>query len=579
MARSVRNDAHSAAQPGDVKKRVRDTLDFHDQLERERREWEPLWRDVSTYIDPNSDDFGAEAERKQGQKKGEKVFDNTAIMARDRLAAAHESMLTPRNAKWHGFKSSDAQLNEMEEVQEAFEVFRDRTFAARYSPRANFTSQIGAYYQQLDTFGTGGTFVDENIGQGLRYKTLHLNELYISEDFQGRINRVHRKFTLTASQAGEMLKRGRFFSLPKDIIDASNDASRKLEKHWFVHCVYQNEDHNPRAGANSWPWESIYIAYDYEHLCGEGGYRSMPFAVGRYHTGPRETYGRAPGMTVLRDIQMLQEMNKSALREAQRLAEPPMFLQGQPGNTPFSIRAGAINWGMVDATTGKPHAVPYQSGADLRPMLEMIQDRRQGVNDAFMVTLFQVLLEKPPNMTATEALLRAQEKGVLLAPTMGRQQSEYLGPMIEREFDILTEAGEFDDIDVPDALREALFYGAKIEVIYDAPLNRLMKADEAVGLIRTVETLAPLMEMYPALRHVINPAKFGRIVGDANGAPPSAMNTVEEIENLMAKEEQQANMERAAAAAAPLANAAKSLAQAQATAQNSPQPIPMVAPA
>jgi len=188
-------------------------------------------------------------------------------------------------------------------------------------------------------------------------------------------------------------------------------------------------------------------------------------------------------------------------------------------------------------------------------------------------------LEKPPNMTATEALLRAQEKGVLLAPTMGRQQSEFLGPLIEREFDILTEAGEFDDIEIPDQLREAIFYGAKIDVVYDAPLNKLQRADEAVGLVRTVETLAPLMEVYPALKHVINAPEFGRIVGEANGAPARAMNSVEEIKALMAQDEQQANLERAVEASAPLSNAAKNLQQMAATGGASPAPIPLVQPA
>ena len=41
----------------------------------------------------------------------------------------------------------------------------------------------------------------------------------------------------------------------------------------------------------------------------------------------------------------------------------------------------------------------------------------------------------PPQMTATEVIERTNEKGILLAPTIGRQQSEYLGPMIERELD------------------------------------------------------------------------------------------------------------------------------------------------
>lgn len=554
------------------KARARAILDFHMTLERERRDYEPLWKDCATFIDPNADDFGSESERKQGQKKGEKVFDNTAIMARDRLAAAHESMLTPRNAKWHGLRSTEAALNEVEEVQEWFEQVRDRIFAARYSPRANFSSQVGAYYQCLDTFGTAALYVDESIGaSSMRYKALYLGELYFGEDFQGRINRVHRKFALTALQAVEMMKSGRFSSLPKTILDAARDNNRKLERCWFLHCVYPAEGYSLQG----WAYEESYVVFDHEWLCGSGGYRVMPYAVGRYTTGPRETYGRSPGMTVLRDIQMLQEINKTLIREAQRLADPPMFLSGAPGTTPFSMRSGAINWNMI-GPEGKQLAQAFQSNADLSALLELIQDRRQSVNDAFYVTLFQILLEKPPNMTATEALLRAQEKGVLLAPTMGRQQSEFLGPMIGREIDILTEAGEFDDIPMPDVMREA---GAGIEIVYDAPINRLMKTDEAVGILRTVEALAEPAKIDPTVYDVFQWDKVARTMAEANGAPASVLNSLEEMAAKKAERAQSEQIEQAAVVGPAIGKTVKDLAQAQAVGGSVPQPIPLVQPA
>ena len=557
-----------------TKAEVQKILDFQQALEQERKQWEPLWRDCATYIDPNADDFGAETERRQGGKKGEKVFDNTAIMARDRLAAAHESMLTPRNAKWHGLKSSIAELNEDEEVKEYFEAVTHRVFAARYSPKANFSAQIGAYYQCLDTFGTGGCFIDENVGSGLRYKALHLGELYISEDFQGRVNSVHRKFTLTAKQALEMMKAGKFESLPDDIIRAANDPARKLERAWYLHCVYPSENQY-QPDRNSWPIESHYICVDHQFACAEGGYRTMPYAVGRYITGPRETYGRAPGMTVLRDIQMLSEMNKTAVREAQRLADPPMFLSGNQGANPFSMRPGAMNYGMM-SPDGKPLAQALAAGADLSALLELIQDRRQSVNDAFLVTLFQILLDKPPNMTATEALLRAQEKGVLLTPTMGRQQSEFLGPMIEREIDILTEAGQFDDLPMPDILREAQ---GGVEIVYDAPLNRLQRTDEAVGILRTVEALAEPAKVDPTVYDVFQWDKVARTMADANGAPASVLNSLEEMAALKEARKASEQMQQAAVLGPAIGKTIKDISQAQAIAGSSPVPIPMVQPA
>lgn len=549
-------------------------LDFHMSLETERKQWEPLWRDCATFIDPNADDFGAETERRQGAKKGEKVFDNTAIMARDRLAAAHESMLTPRNAKWHNLRSSNAALNEVEEVKEWFEQVRDRIFAARYSPRANFSSQIGAYYQCLDTFGTAGLFIDENVGSNLRYKALHLGEIYIYEDFQCRVKGVHRKFALTADQAMGALKTGRFKSLPEQVIRAANDPSRRLERSWYLHCVERGDNPYGR-GANSMPVEGYYLNMDFVHECGEHGYRTMPYSVGRYITGPRETYGRAPGMTVLRDIQMLQEINKTLIRVSQRTGDPPMFLSGQPGNTPFSMRSGAINWNML-SPDGKQLAQAFESNADFKGLLEVIQDRRQSVNDAFYVTLFQILLDKPPNMTATEALLRAQEKGVLLAPTMGRQQSEFLGPMIEREIDILTEAGEFEDLPMPDVLRQA---GAGIEIIYDAPLNRLQKTDEAVGILRTIEALAEPAKIDPGVYDVFQWDKVARVMAEANGAPANVLNSLDEMAALKQQRAQEKQVEQASVLGPAIGKTIKDISQAQAVGQNNPAAIPMVQPA
>lgn len=564
----------ATTQDADSRSRVSDLMLEHQSMETERKQWEPLWRDCATYIDPNSDDFGAETERRQGVKKGEKVFDNTAIMARDRLAAAHESMLTPRNSKWHGLRCTQAHLNEDDQVQEYLEAVRDRVFAARYAPHANFASQIGAYYQQLDTFGTAGVFCDETMGVGLRYKALHLNELYIREDFQSRVVGVNRKFSLTAGQAVEGLKLGKFTSLPPTIINQANDPALKLQRSWFVHRVSKNSDSAYQRGQNSWPVESCYFVPDHSWLAAESGYRTMPYSVGRYTTGPREVYGRAPGMTVLRDIQMLQEMNKTAIREAQRLADPPMFISNQTGATPFSMRPGSINAGMIDPNTGKPTAVAFQSGADLSALLELIQDRRQGINDGFYVTLFQVLLEKPPNMTATEALLRAQEKGVLLAPTMGRQQSEFLGPLIEREIDILTEAGEFDDLQMPDQMR-----GSGIEIVYDAPINRLMKTDEAVGILRTFEALQGPAQVDPGVYDVIDWEKASRTLAEANGAPASVLRSSDEIDAIQAKRQQQIDLEQMAKLAPAVAGSVKDMAQAGATTGNIPKPIPEVQPA
>jgi hypothetical protein len=77
---------------------------------------------------------------------------------------------------------------------------------------------------------------------------------------------------------------------------------------------------------------------------------------------------------------------------------------------------------------------------ELQISKEMMDEERQLINDAFLVSLFQILTETP-QMTATEVIERTNEKGILIAPSMGRQGSEYLGTMIPRELDLMQQMG------------------------------------------------------------------------------------------------------------------------------------------
>ena len=43
------------------------------------------------------------------------------------------------------------------------------------------------------------------------------------------------------------------------------------------------------------------------------------------------------------------------------------------------------------------------------------------------------MLSENPNMTATQVIELVNEKGMLVAPTLGRQHTEYVGGIVERE--------------------------------------------------------------------------------------------------------------------------------------------------
>jgi len=182
------------------------------------------------------------------------------------------------------------------------------------------------------------------------------------------------------------------------------------------------------------------------------------------------------------------------------------------------------------------------------------------------VTLFQILVETP-QMTATEALLRAQEKGALLAPTTGRQQSELLGPIIEREIDLLARAGALPP--PPPVLLER---NGSYKLEYDSPLTRAMKADQGVGLLRTIEALAPLAGADPAVMDVFNPDEIAPGLAEINGVPAKWIRSKDELDALRQGRAQAQQAAQAAAALPAVTGGIKDLAQAEAaSSQTQPQ--------
>jgi hypothetical protein len=84
----------------------------------------------------------------------------------------------------------------------------------------------------------------------------------------------------------------------------------------------------------------------------------------------------------------------------------------------------------------------------------------------------------------------ANEKGILLAPTIEGQQSGYLGPMIDRELDVMAELGILAPL--PPVLLEA---AGTYEAVYTSPFAKAARSQEVSGLMRTLETTLNVVQI------------------------------------------------------------------------------------
>lgn len=535
-----------------------DLIERQEQLAADRSTLESHWEEIAARVLPRLTDKLRShfTHMPEGRKKNEKMFDATAAQALERFAAAMESMLTPRNSNWHRLRASVPELNKDRDVQMWFDDVTRILFQERYSPRANYASQQHELYMGLGALGTGALFIDAlditpvTPTGGLRYKAMNLGGLYFEENHQGLVDSVYRRFRLTARQAAQRFGED---VLPDTI--KKKLATKPSEMFEFLHVVQPRvEDYDPgRRDFRGMPYKSCYISIEGRKLLREGGYRTFPYPISRYVTAPEEVYGRSPAMLALPAIKVLNEQKKTTLKQGHRAVDPVLLAHDDGVLDAFSLKPGAVNAGGVSAE-GRPlvHALPV---GNLAAGFEMMDRERAIINDIFLVTLFQILVETP-QMTATEVLERAREKGALLSPTMGRQQSELLGPMIERELDVLSSQGKLPPM--PGLLREA---AGEYEVLYDSPLSRAQKAEEASGLFRTMEAIIPYVNLtgdLSPLDHFDWDAITPEIM-EINAVPAKWRRAVEDVLALRDQRAQQQAQMQAVEAAPAMAGLMKAL--------------------
>lgn len=259
--------------------------------------------------------------------------------------------------------------------------------------------------------------------------------MFIAENEYGIVDTVFRRMNCTARQCALMFDQGAIGSELRKVAEENPDQSVEI-----LHVVAPRieRDMSMRDRVNM-TFGSGYYESKTRHLIEEGGFEEFPYIISRYVTGPRETYGRSPAMLVLPDIKMLQSMSRVVIRAGEKVVDPPLLIADDGVILPVNTKPGSATFARLDGRSQAP-IQPLATGG--RPDIgeEMMERRRRTINDAFLVTLFQILVDSP-QMTATEVLQRAQEKGALLAPTVGRQQSETLGPLIEREIGVLFRQG------------------------------------------------------------------------------------------------------------------------------------------
>lgn len=427
-----------------------------------------------------------------GTKRTQLQVDATGMHSLGRFAAFCDSLVTPRNLLWHGIEPEDQSLMRDRATRLYCDGLADLLFRERYKAASNFVGQNHANWLQLGAFGTHGMLVEGiDPAYGSRFGLAHIaapmSQLFIRQNAQGRIVAATRWARFTAEQMVQQYGRE----------NVSADVLTRLEQESqypfsVLHCVYLRDEgeYDPeRLDVRGMRWASCEVDYDSKWLLRESGYHTFPFAIGRYLQMPGEVYGRSIAMRVLPSLKTLNAQKRAYLKQAHRAVDPVLLTMDDGLASSLNMRPGAVNPGGM-STDGKPLIGVLPTG-QIQVAIEMMELEANIIKAEFFEDIMQIAAD-PRVMSATEVIERVSEKGQILAPTIGRQEAEYVGPLVERELDVLYRQGVPQRVlgPMPRALRDA---GGALKVVHTSPLSRAARAQEAAGLVRTIESIGQLV--------------------------------------------------------------------------------------
>lgn len=456
-----------------------------------RTNFDVQWEEAASIYLPeyrNSWSFGHN--RPPGVKYQQYQVDSTGAIAANRFMAIGNALCTPHTMQWSVYRPVDhqgrvnAELWKERDVQIYYSQLTNLIWSQRYRPEANFLAAQLQNWLCLGVFGNQSMFVDKldtapgEFKRGIRYIPVPPGAVYLLRDHQARTTGCIRHFRWLARQAHQKWPG----EIPPQLVAALQQNSSTMFD--FLHFILPRTDYDPwkilaPQGKRYW---SCYVSVTGWKILEEGGYNSFPLPHGDYTLAPEEDYGRGPGQQVLAEAKTLNAQKTDYLALA-RGASRPAYLLPTDGVLDFKTQPGAFNYGAINSQ-GQELVKPLGVG-NFQIAEAMLADSKAIVNSAFLVDLFPMLFDqKGGQRSAREVIEVANQMGIFLGPTLGRQFGEYLGTLARREIDVLDDQGLLPKL--PNVMREAR---GEFEhgTVFVSPLARSLAQTHVAGYMRAVE--------------------------------------------------------------------------------------------
>jgi len=505
----------------------------------ERTNFENLYESAAEFCNPSSDNI--QSKRAKGQRDDVQRITDIGIKARRMFTAGMMSHLFPQGQNWIRVVAQDRDLLKNDNVVRALSSTTKKF--VRAIEDSNFYEEMGQCVDHCGYIGTTALYCEPSTTRMLNFRSHYINQFYFCENYLGEIDTVIREFKLTARQAFQQFGD----SCPQDIQDLAVNPRTSTKEYTFIHIVMPRDsykvDSTDKAEKKI---ASYYISVQHQEIVMESGFDEMPYSVGRFYKTNYEKYGRSPALEVFSTLPLINRMEVSRIRGAERVSNPPWLAPNDGSVRRISNDQGSI----IYWNAGNPLSKPEQ----LRPMDNivvndaMIEKKEQEILDAFYVPLFNPLMNKQ-NMTAFESAERLNLSLQFLTPAVNRLNKYFVTPILERAFGIMLRNGMFPELEIEE------LSGAKLEFDLVGKASIASRQIELFGTMTAMSQMMQIAQYKPEILDNVNADKTARFIQEVNMVPVDLQLSEEEVAGIREAREEAALAQQQAMAAQAMSDA------------------------
>jgi len=444
-----------------IEDRASEILKKYKEAQNIKDYWKDKFEEAYEYCLPNRESFYEEA---PGQKRTDKIFDETAVVGVQEFASRLQAGIVPTFARWADFQAgSEIPQEQKPNINLQLDKITDYVF--QLLQQSNFNQEIHESFMDL-AIGTGIMLVEEGDAiNPIKFTAVPLTRVCLNTGPDGKIDSIYRTRYCKPNEIN--------FLYPKAQLPENFDPLKNKKKVKIIEAVYKIYEENVEKYKMCIVMENPkHILYE-EMFIGEG---SNPYLVFRWNKASGEVYGRGPVFNAMSAIKTCNLTIELILQNAQMSVSGVYTYEDDGVINPDNI--SLVPGSLIPVAPGSRGLLPIQSASNFDVAQLVLNDMRTNIKKA----LYMEALGRPEGtpMTATEVSERMADLSRQIGSSFGRLQSELITPLLKRIIRILSKQGR---IDIPKV------NGREVKVAPRSPLAQAQHMQDVSDVTRFNEII------------------------------------------------------------------------------------------